>query len=267
LRVAPNCSYGERRDGHSLPGLFPPGEPHSLAQNEAFFYLETAEGSRRIRFHDYADIFRFPGLYEQIFFDRLKCSSPHKVAELLRFSAAKAGAAFNELRVLDVGAGNGMVGAELATHGVARLVGLDIVPEARDAAERDHPGVYDAYCVTDLTQMSAETEEELREWRINAMTCVAALGFGDIPTTAFRQAFNLIEPGGWIAFNIKETFLGERDETGFSALIKESLLQGWLDLHHLERYRHRISMDGAALYYFAIVGRKAGPIPASAAHA
>jgi SAM-dependent methyltransferase len=242
---------------------FPQSEPHTLAQDEAFFFLETDGETRRIRFHDYAEIFRHPGLYEQVFFDRLKCTSPRKVADLLRSSVATAGAAFNELRVLDVGAGNGLVGAALAAYGVARIVGLDIVPEARMAAERDHPGVYDAYYVADLTSLSREMDGELKEWRVNAMTCVAALGFGDIAPEAFRAAFDLVEPGGFVAFNIKETFLGEGDRSGFSVLIKQALLRGWLDLHHLERYRHRISIDGVSLHYFAIVGRKAGQIPAS----
>lgn len=241
---------------------FPPSEPHMLAQNEAFLFLETPEGTRRIRFHDYATLYKYPGLYEQVFYDRLKCSSPRKVAELLRASVTTAGAVFSELRVLDVGAGNGMVGAELGAHGVARLVGLDIAPEARAAAERDHPGAYDAYYVADLTRLDPSVDEELKEWKLNALTCVAALGFGDIPREAFRTAFNLVEDGGWIAFNIKETFLGEQDASGFSALIKDALLRGQLDLHHLERYRHRISIDGAPLHYFVIVGRKAGDLPA-----
>jgi hypothetical protein len=36
------------------------------------------------------------------------------------------------------------MGEVLRRDGVARLVGVDIVPEARDAAYRDRPTVYDA---------------------------------------------------------------------------------------------------------------------------
>ena len=42
--------------------------------------------------------------------------------------------AFTELRVIDLGAGNGMMGEVLKREGVARLVGADIIPEAREAA-------------------------------------------------------------------------------------------------------------------------------------
>jgi hypothetical protein len=34
-------------------------------------------------------------------------------------------------------------------------------------------------------------------------------------------------------------------------------------VHHLERYRHRISTDGRPLFYYALVGRKRSDIPAA----
>eukprot|EP01008_Symbiontida_sp_HLA12_P000748 NODE_1763_length_553_cov_1.725581_g1749_i0.p1 GENE.NODE_1763_length_553_cov_1.725581_g1749_i0~~NODE_1763_length_553_cov_1.725581_g1749_i0.p1 ORF type:complete len:105 (+),score=11.02 NODE_1763_length_553_cov_1.725581_g1749_i0:3-317(+) len=88
------------------------------------------------------------------------------------------------------------------------------------------------------------------------MVVVAALGFGDIPAKAFIEAFNLIKAEGWVAFNIKETFLDDTDKTGFSLMIRELIFSEYLDLYHLERYRHRLSLDGTPLYYFSIVGRK-----------
>ena len=60
-----------------------------------------------------------------------------------------------KLRVLDVGAGNGMVGEELDRMGARHIVGVDIIPEAKEAAERDRPGVYDDYFVVDLTDVPA----------------------------------------------------------------------------------------------------------------
>lgn len=88
------------------------------------------------------------------------------------------------------------------------------------------------------------------------MVCVAALGFNDIPIEAFVNAFNLIEDNGWIAFNIKETFFDKTDESGFSRLIKDMIFEQAIDIHHIERYRHRLSIEGSPLYYFTIVGRK-----------
>ena len=95
------------------------------------------------------------------------------------------------------------------------------------------------------------------------MMTVAALGFGDIPLRAFWEGFNMVEDGGWVAFNIKETFLDNRDTTGFSVFIKNLILSEFLDIYHMERYRHRLSMDGRPLYYFGVACRKNGSIPES----
>ena len=58
------------------------------------------------------------------------------------------------------GAGNGMMGEELKKHGVSRLIGVDIIPEAYEATVRDRPGLYDAYYVEDLTDLNDEKKEE-----------------------------------------------------------------------------------------------------------
>ena len=98
-----------------------------------------------------------------------------------------------------------------------------------------------------------------RRWR--GPISVAALGFGDIPVRVFAEAFHLVDDGGWVAFNIKETFLDDRDTSGFSVFIKTLILSEYLDIYHMERYRHRLSIDGQPLYYFAVACRKSCPIP------
>ena len=235
---------------------FPSANLTSASQNEAYFLITEDGEERRIDFHDYAEIYDHPGLYEQLFYQRLKCTSPAKLTELLRGAAIKAGIDPLQLRVLDVGAGNGMVGELLVAHGSARVVGIDNIEEAQRAADRDRPGAYDAYYVADLTNLSPDLRAELNDWSFDAMTTVAALGFGDIPVAAFAAAYNLVKTDGWIAFNIKETFLDTSDDSGFSRLVKRMIHDDYLKLHHLERYRHRLSIEGNMLYYYAIVGQK-----------
>lgn len=243
---------------------FPAVDPHTLAQDEAHFNLVEDSGEEvTIRFHDYGAIYERPGLYEQLFYDRLKCKSPQKVVDILRYAMATSSENFSELRVLEFGAGNGMVGEELARHGVARIVGVDILDEAKMAADRDRPGIYDAYYVLELGQPRSAPCAELSEWHFNCLITVAALGFGDIPPSAFREAFNYVVDGGWVAFNIKETFLDNRDTSGFSVFIKNLILTEYLDIYHLERYQHRLSIDGRPLFYFGLAGRKNGNIPES----
>jgi len=61
---------------------FPPEQEHDLHQDEAYFNLIEEGLGRKILFHDYDRIFAKPGLYEQLFYERLKCTSPKKVSEL-----------------------------------------------------------------------------------------------------------------------------------------------------------------------------------------
>jgi predicted TPR repeat methyltransferase len=241
---------------------FPSIDTNALPQDEAYFTLTDAGGvETKIRFHDYDTIYAHQGLYEQLFYDRLKCQSPEKVVAILRHAMAGDTWLFNELRVLDLGAGNGMVGAEMQKFGVSRLVGADISAPAAMAVSRDRPGVYDDYHAIDMSDMTTTQRQYLQDWRFNCLVTVAALGFGDIPVRVFSEAFNLVEDGGWIAFNIKETFLDNRDTSGFSVFIKTLILSEYLDIYHMERYRHRLSIDGQPLYYFGVACRKAGAIP------
>jgi predicted TPR repeat methyltransferase len=165
------------------------------------------------------------------------------------------------LRVLEVGAGNGMVGEELDELGVPTIVGVDIIEEAAMAAERDRPGIYDDYLVLDLTAIPPDTHEQLRGRGFNCLVTVAALGFGDIPPDAFANAYNLIAPGGLVVFNIKEDFLTDGDGSGFSRLIREGFASGALALRAERRYRHRLSIAGEPLHYVAMVAEKRADLP------
>jgi len=240
---------------------FPKSGSSKLDQDEAYFYLQGSGGQRRIRFHDYGEIYQVQGLYEQVFYDRLKCTSPVKVATILESAVRQSQENFTELRVLDLGAGNGMMGEALKEHGISRLIGVDIIPEAYEATVRDRPGLYDAYYVENFTTLDEEKREDIASWQCDCMVTVAALGFGDIPTNAFIEAFNIISAEGWVAFNIKETFFDKSDKTGFSSLIRELIFSEYLHIYHIERYRHRLSIEGEPLYYFAIAGRKNADVP------
>jgi len=60
---------------------------------------------------------------------------------------------------------------------------------------------------------------------------------------------------GWISFDIKESFLDRGDTNGFWQLIQRMIHGGCRRVHHLERYRHRLSIEGRPLHYYAVVGR------------
>jgi predicted TPR repeat methyltransferase len=215
---------------------------------------------RRIRFHDYHEVYEIPGLYEQIFYTELRCDSPRTIAALLDEAVKGDGGSMSDLSVLDVGAGNGMVGEELDRRGVESIVGVDIIEEALEATQRDRPGIYDAYHVVDLTDIPEDARRELEKADFNCLVTVAALGFGDIPPEAFKAAYDLVEDGGWIAFNIKEDFIADGDGSGFSQMVDRAFNGNAMRVKGKRRYRHRDSVAGEPLYYVGIVAEKQGEL-------
>jgi hypothetical protein len=244
----------------TIPEIRLPNDP-SLTQDEEWIEVEVDGKWRRHRLHDYNLLYTIPGLYEGLYNRLLKCSSPIRVVSQLADVLREAGDKMEALRVLDLGAGSGLVGYELQNHNVDVVVGADIIEEAKMATLRDRPWCYDDYFVADFTKLDAVTEGEVRAYNLNALTCVAALGFGDIPTAAFLQALDLISTPGWVAFNIKETFVKEQDVSGFDAMIKRLAAQDILRIEAYRRYQHRISCAGEPLYYVAIVARKLRDVP------
>lgn len=240
-----------------LSVTFPGRSVVDLDQDEEWFEFGKGDGTRRIRFHDYGEIYAVPGLYEHLFYERLKCQSPAVVSSLLAERVRGVGGDPADLRVLDLGAGNGMVGEVLHEHGFRDIVGVDIVPEAGEAVERDRPGIYEDYHVCDLLEPPDAVGAELESARFSALTSVAALGFGDVPPAVFERAYDLVEPGGWIALTIKEDFLSDDDPSGFSAFIARMLEDGRLVEVARRRYRHRLDVRGRPLHYIAMVGTKA----------
>ena len=232
-----------------------------LDQDEEWCEIEVQGERRRIRFHDYAAIYAVPGLYKRLFVDRLDCDSPTVVIDLFGAELRAAGVSPGALTALDFGAGNGMVGERLGELGIGEIVGVDLLTEARDAAHRDRPGLYDYYYSLDLTQLVANQRRELMRRHFDVMACVAALGFGDVPPLAFAVAFNLVGSPGWIAFNIRDRFLDAEDPSGFGGFLLRMFREGVLEERARERYTHRISVAGEPLEYFAIIAEKHHDVP------
>jgi SAM-dependent methyltransferase len=244
----------------TIPEIRIPTDP-TLSQDEEWFEVEVNGRWQRHRLHDYHELYNIPGLYEGLFNRLLRTSSPLRVVSLLNDVMSELGDNVEDLRVLDLGAGSGLVGYELQNLNVDAVVGVDIIQEARMATLRDRPWCYDDYFVADFTQLEPQTAASIRSYDLNALTCVAALGFGDIPTKAFIQAIDLIDTPGWLAFNIKEMFVQEKDVSGFDALIRQLARDDIIRIEAYRRYQHRISCAGEPLYYIAMVARKLREVP------
>ncbi|KAH8787978.1 hypothetical protein F5883DRAFT_657366 [Diaporthe sp. PMI_573] len=277
---------------------FPQRDLKGIAQDDEWCELVEGEHVTPIRFHDYAQVFSIPGLYNQLFGgpdSETRCVSPQVMAGLLHEQLPlvlgnksglgrryDGGGSRPRLRVLDMGAGNGMMGEEirslvrgyaeggrkvLAERGSTMIVGLDILPEAKEASNRERPGVYDAYVAADITEyvkvsLGDPAEAALFAQGFNVLTSVSALAFGDGSVRAFKAAVSLVDEGGLLVFNLKEDFFDPvephdgDDRNGFSGLIQTAVETGVLSIVAKRRYCHRYSVTGEPLYYVAVVAVK-----------
>jgi trans-aconitate methyltransferase len=233
-------------------------------QDEESFEVKVDGKFRRLRLHDYDQLYRLPGLYEQLVYRKLKCKTPWRLIGLLRHVLRDWNVDASTLNVLDLGAGNGIVGERLQKVGVRNVIGADIIPEAEMAAQRDRPEVYSDYIVADFTALDDVQKKALEEEKLNCLTTAAALGFGDIPPKAFAEALALIEVGGWIAVSIKDSFLSNQsDPSGFAQLMRRLTSNGILEVQAWHRHHHRLSLAGKPLFYVALVARKKSEMPES----
>lgn len=283
--------------GQKLVIRFPQCDDQDIAQDDE--WCEVVDGHRitRVRFHDYAHSFSIPGLYDQLFGganSETKCISPQIMVGLLKdnlhhvlrngWSSEQAG--HDELRVLDFGAGNGMIGEEIRllckSYGTGYLanstsvVGFDILSEAKMAAERDRPGVYDAYVVADVAEYVKNLGAKPEQFCLagfNVLVSVSALSFGDASAATFKAAISLVQNGGLVLFNLKAGLLDNEDsegqgdgmtgkgtDNGFSKLVQQAVAEGEMEILARKTYCHRFSVTGKPLHYEAVAAMKHAPL-------
>lgn len=270
---------------------FPQRDLKGVPQDDEWCELVEGDHVTRVRLHDYAQVYNIRGLYNQLFGgpgSDTRCVSPQVMAGLLRDQLplvlrhdegsrgqhGGGGGGGPRLRVLDLGAGNGMMGEEIRAvveayeggllAGETSIVGLDILPEAKAAAERERQGVYDAYVAADVTEYVKAPPGDPVEARLfaqgfNVLTSVSCLAFGNGSVRAFKAAVSLVEEGGLLVFNLKENFFdcaNSESGNGFSGLIKDAVDTETLSIVARRRYCHRYSVTGEPLYYVAMVAIK-----------
>jgi hypothetical protein len=241
----------------------PPGFRAELAEQEdpvigqELILVRHDDGTvEELRLHDYERVYSLPGLYEQIVQDRLGCRSPAEIATMLAAAVDRIGWDRVGVRVLDLAAGNGVSGEVLAAHGLAPVLGTDIVPGARDAALRDRPGVYGSYLTLDLLDLSADQQRTVRALGANALSCVAPVGNASqqLPAAALAAAARLLAPDALIAY-MHDLTLGVSDVVT-AELWAEQLGPGTrAELLERRRYVHRYTVNGEPFEMEGVVWR------------
>lgn len=199
----------------------------------------------QLRLHDYARVYSFPGLYEQIVHGRLGCCSPEQIASMLADAVDDIGWDRARVRVIDLAAGNGISGEALVSLGLRPVLGTDIIAAARDAAMRDRPDVYDDYQTLDLLALTEDQRRAIAALNANALSCVAPVGNGSqqLPPSALIAVVRLLATDALIAY-MHDPTLGVPDPIT-PELFTEHLGDG-VQTRQLERrrYVHRRTVSG-----------------------
>ena len=222
-------------------------------QGEEQFLLHRDGATESVVLHDYATVYSVPGLYEEVVQNQLRCASPATVADAAMEAATSLGLEPAQLRVFDLGAGNGVVGEELRARGATVVVGADGIDEARDAAHRDRPGLYDHYLVGERLD-GAEVTRLVSEERLNALVAAGAVGEGHVPVDALDELWSTFPSGSVLALTLKDGNPDDHDVSDVEAMVA-ARTDTTVVVHR--RFRHRLSMAGDELYYVVLAATKA----------
>ena len=238
-------------------------EESSDFRNEEYFFVTQNGKESKYTLQQYGEVFNVPLLYEAVT-SLLKYQSPETVAMQLITQLIKAKTDIASLVVLDIAAGTGLIGKHLASLGVKSIVGVDIIAEAAQAAQRDYPNVYEKYYVEDLTKISPIAQAELTNRAFNCLVCCSSLSC-HFPIQGFINSFNLIENDGWVAFNVNTYIIENHDNTDsfeykkaaeFGQLYHHMIKERILEVINKHYYLHRLLMNGKPLEYVTVTARK-----------
>jgi hypothetical protein len=212
--------------------------------------------TEELRLHEYGRVYALPGLYEQIVHQRLGCRSPEQIAAMLADAVGRLGWNRETVRVIDLAAGNGISGQALAAHGLHPVLGTDIVPEARAAALRDRPGVYDAYQTLDLLALGPDQQQAITALEANALSCVAPVGTAreQLPPLALSAVVKLLAADALVAY-MHDPTLGLPDQVTEELWAQELGPESQADLLVRESYLHRYTLTGRPYEMVGVVWR------------
>jgi len=225
--------------------------------DDEYVVLREGADEEAVHLHDYTRVYGVPGLYEHVVQELLGCRSPQVAAQGLGRALEELSLDPARLTVLDLGAGNGLVGQLVRELGVGAVVGLDALPAARRAALRDRPDVYRDYLVGDLANPAPGLLERLREHNLGGLVSAGALGGTHAPPIALERALELPAPGAPVAFTIHEQFLQTDADGGFCSAVAELMSSGRLEQIERSRFHHRVTTTGEPIHYELLVAATA----------
>jgi predicted TPR repeat methyltransferase len=221
-----------------------------------------ADREEIVHLHSYERIYGIPGLYEHIVQELLRCSSPQVAADALAGALTTLEIDPARLRLLDLGAGTGLVGELVRGLGVETVIGLDSLAAARAACLRDRPRIYADYLVGNLAPPGPSLLERLRAQRVDGLIAAGAFGGTHMPGSALARALGLLPDGAPVVFTIAEQWTASDGPGGFRTPLAELVDSGRLRLLERSRFEHRITTTGEPIFYELVVASTAVTPPA-----
>lgn len=204
-------------------------------------------GARTTGLHDYAALYAVPGLYEAVYVEHLRGGSPALLAAAL--AQAVPPDERPHRRVLDVGAGTGVVGEHLGAAGFPPVWAVDLEPESPRAVLRDRPGCHRGARALDLLALTADDRAWLAAVAPDVVTVAGAVGFGHLPAAAFAVLADRLPAGGLLAVTVAPELSASAELADHAALLLGPRFAARVRVEGV----HRHTGDGAVLPVHALV--------------
>ncbi|NER34911.1 MAG: class I SAM-dependent methyltransferase [Oscillatoria sp. SIO1A7] len=136
--------------------------------------------------------------YDRELVDDCNYVAPEKVVEVLSKFVAK------NAKILDAGAGTGLVGQILYDNGYSHLEAMDISAEMLEQANKKN--VYTA-----LYQKVMGEPLGLPAESFDAIVSVGTFTYGHAPSSSFDELIRITKPGGYIVFTLRLDFYESSD--------------------------------------------------------
>ncbi|CAH3132341.1 unnamed protein product [Pocillopora meandrina] len=113
----------------------------------------------------------------------------------------------DQIKIIDAGAGTGLIGVELKKLGYTNLCALDITDEMLKEAKKKE--VYTEFICTSL---NGQPIPQIKSGQFDALICGGALLTGRIGSSAFVEMIRMVQTGGVLCFNIMKEELEHYQE-------------------------------------------------------
>ncbi len=136
--------------------------------------------------------------YDQELVNDCSYIAPQKVVAILSQFVSK------DAKILDAGAGTGLVGEILYQNGYSNLEGMDISAEMLEQARQKN--VYTALYQKVMGEPLGLTTDSF-----DAIVSVGVFTYGHAPSSSFDELIRITKPGGYIIFTLRLDFYENSD--------------------------------------------------------